>query len=117
MTNEEISEIKLAEAWVGENGFCSDCNNINSVEANREMINAFLAGHKTGRPEWHDLRKNPEDLPKNKEKVLLKYHFSDDDEIHISDGYYDAYDFEFHIANNPKFRIVCVITWKEIVLP
>ena len=56
-------------------------------------------------------------MPKNKEKVLLKYHFSGDDEIHISDGYYDAYDFEFHIANNPKFRIVCVIAWKEIELP
>lgn len=26
-------------------------------------------------------------------------------------------DFEFHIANNPKFRIVCVIGWKEIELP
>ena len=56
-------------------------------------------------------------MPKNKEKVLLKYHFSGDDEVHISDGYYDAYDFEFHIANNPKYRIVCVIAWKEIVLP
>ena len=53
-------------------------------------------------------------MPKNKEKVLLKFHFSGDDEIHISDGYYDAYDFEFHIANNPKYRIVCVIAWKEL---
>jgi hypothetical protein len=53
-------------------------------------------------------------MPKNKEKVLLKYHFSGDDEVHISDGYYDAYDFEFHIANNPKYRIVCVIAWKEL---
>lgn len=56
-------------------------------------------------------------MPKNKEKVLLKYHFSGDDEMHISDGYYDAYDFEFHIANNPKYRIVCVIAWKEITPP
>ena len=56
-------------------------------------------------------------MPKNKQKVLLKYHFSGDDEIHISDGYYDAYDFEFHITNNSKYRIVCVIAWKEIVLP
>ena len=44
MTKEEIAEIKLAETWVGENGFGSDCNNINSVDANREMVNAFLAG-------------------------------------------------------------------------
>ena len=75
--------------------------------------------------EWHEIESkvtpkreiSKQYMPKNKEKVLLKYHFSGDDEIHISDGYYDAYDFEFHIANNPKFRIVCVIVWKEIVLP
>ena len=71
--------------------------------------------------EWHEIESkvtpkreiSKQYMPKNKEKVLLKYHFSGDDEIHISDGYYDAYDFEFHIANNPKFRIVCVIAWKE----
>ena len=75
--------------------------------------------------EWHEIESkvtpkreiSKQYMPKSKEKVLLKYHFSGDDEIHISDGYYDAYDFEFHIANNPKFRIVCVIAWKEIVLP
>lgn len=74
------------------------------------------------RLEWHEIESkvtpkreiSKQYMPKNKEKVLLKYHFSGDDEVHISDGYYDAYDFEFHIANNPKFRIVCVIAWKEI---
>lgn len=72
--------------------------------------------------EWHEIESkvtpkreiSKQYMPKNKEKVLLKYHFSGDDEIHISDGYYDAYDFEFHIANNPKSRIVCVIAWKEL---
>ena len=75
--------------------------------------------------EWHEIESkvtpkreiSKQYMPKNKEKVLLKYHFSGDNEIHISDGYYDAYDFEFHIANNPKFRIVCGIAWKEIELP
>ena len=75
--------------------------------------------------EWHEIESkvtpkreiSKKYMPKNKEKVLLKYHFSGDDEVHVSDGYYDAYDFEFHIDNNPKFRIVCVIAWKEIVLP
>jgi len=75
--------------------------------------------------EWHEIESkvtpkreiSKQYMPKNKEKVLLKFHFSGDDEVHISDGYYDAYDFEFHIANNPKYRIVCVIAWKEIVLP
>jgi hypothetical protein len=75
--------------------------------------------------EWHEIESkvtpkreiSKKYMPKSEEKVLLKYHFYGDDEIHISDGYYDAYDFQFHIANNPKFRIVCVIAWKEIVLP
>ena len=74
--------------------------------------------------EWHEIESkvtpkreiSKQYMPKNKEKVLLKYHFSGDAETHISDGYYDAYDSEFHIANNPKFRIVCVIAWKEIIL-
>ena len=93
-----------------------------------DLIDAFKDGAEFGynkANEWHEIESkvtpkreiSKQYMPKNKEKVLLKYHFSGDDEIHISDGYYDAYDFEFHIANNPKFRIVCVIAWKEIVLP
>ena len=88
----------------------------------------YIAGAEFGynkANEWHEIESkvspkreiSKQYMPKNKEKVLLKYHFSGDDEVHISDGYYDAYDFEFHIANNPKYRIVCVIAWKEIVLP
>ena len=91
-------------------------------------VNGFSIGAEFGynkANEWHEIESkvtpkreiSKQYMPKSKEKVLLKYHFSGDDEIHISDGYYDAYDFEFHIANNPKFRIVCVIAWKEIVLP
>ncbi len=90
---------------------------------NRE-ISIFLAGYHEGNKanEWHEIESkispkreiSKKYMPKNEEKVLLKYHFYDDNEVHISDGYYDAYDFQFHIANNPKFRIVCVIAWKEI---
>ena len=73
--------------------------------------------------EWHEIESkvtpkreiSKQYMPKNKEKVLLKYHFSGDDEIHISDGYYDVYDSEFHIANNPEFRIVCVLAWREFL--
>ncbi len=72
--------------------------------------------------EWHEIESkisskreiSKKYMPKNKEKFLLKYHFSGDNEIHISAGYYDPYDFQFHIANNPKHRTVCVIAWKEI---
>ena len=91
------------------------------------IIQAYLAGAEFGynkANEWHEIESkvtpkreiSKQYMPKNKEKVLLKYHFSGEAETHISDGYYDAYDFEFHIANNPKFRTVCVIAWKEIIL-
>lgn len=91
-------------------------------EVKKGYKDGFLAGLKAGRPQWHEIESkvtpkreiSKQYMPKNKKKVLLKYHFSGDNEIHISDGYYDAYDFEFYIANNPKCRIVCVIAWKEI---
>ena len=83
---------------------------------------SYIAGATENGIQWHEIESkvstkreiSKQYMPKNKEKVLLKYHFSGDDEIHISDGYYDAYDFEFHIANNPKYRIVCVIAWSKI---
>jgi hydroxymethylpyrimidine pyrophosphatase-like HAD family hydrolase len=104
MTKEELKPIDVSKYTVTENG---------------NVIKDKLKN------EWHEIKSkvtpkreiSKKYMPKNKEKVLLKYHFSGDNEIHISDGYYDAYDFEFHIANNPKYKIVCVIAWKEIVLP
>ena len=95
-------------------------------KASKEIVHlAFKDGAEFGynkANEWHEIESkvspkreiSKQYMPKNKEKVLLKYHFSGEKEIHFSDGYYDAYDFEFHIANNPKYRIVCVIAWKEI---
>ena len=108
---------------------CRTCNNVNHFCKEKcECWTFAKKGAEFGYSkanEWHEIESrvtpkreiSKQYMPKNKEKVLLKYHFSGDDEIHISDGYYDAYDFEFHIASNPKFRIVCVIAWKEIVLP
>ena len=75
--------------------------------------------------EWHEIENkvtpkreiSKQYMPKGNQKVMLKYHFYNNEEIHYSDGYYNAYDFEFHIPNNPISRIICVIAWKEIVLP
>lgn len=71
MTDEEIADITLAEAWAEENGFDSDCNNINSVEANGELVNAFLAGFKAGKDmnvpiKWHKVADG--DLPNTDDK-------------------------------------------------
>lgn len=36
------------------------------------VIEVFLAGLKAGRPKWHNLQKDPNDLPKVNQKVLLQ---------------------------------------------
>ena len=101
------------------------CMNQSLLEDVRDNIcKAFEDGAEFGynkANEWHEIesKTTPEReiskqyMPKNKEKVLLKYRFFCDDEIHISDGYYDAYYSEFHIANKPEFRIAYVIAWRE----
>lgn len=38
-----------------------------------DLKNAFLAGLNAGRPEWHDLRKDPNDLPKKEGEYLVCY--------------------------------------------
>ena len=72
--------------------------------------------------EWHDIESHvlpkreisKKYMPKANEKVMLKYYFYNETEIHYSDGYYDKFDFEFHIPNNPTGRIICVIAWCKL---
>ena len=119
---------KEAEEYVNKNVPTDSFGYRSLDDVHYDVKLAYRAGAEFGynkANEWHEIESkvtpkreiSKQYMPKNKEKVLLKYHFSGEDEIHISDGYYDTYDFEFHIANNPKFRIVCVIAWKEIALP
>lgn len=49
-----------AEDWWN-NWVVKDWNDLQ--EGKRLFIQAFLAGLKAGRPQWHDLRKDPNDLP------------------------------------------------------
>ena len=85
-------------------------------------ICSFLAGLKAGKSKWHEIENHVKPnreiakkyMPKGNQKVMVKYHFYNDEEIHYSDGYYNAYDFEFHIPNNPISRIICVIAWHEL---
>ena len=86
---------------------------------------AFQDGAKWGAKhaiEWHEIESHvlpkreisKKYMPKANEKLMLKYHFYNETEIHYSDGYYDKFDFEFHIPNNPTGRIICVIAWCEL---
>ena len=47
-------------------------------------IKAYLDGLHEGQPKWHDLRKDPNDLPKDSKEVLI---ITSDNRKHI--GFYD----------------------------
>jgi hypothetical protein len=61
MTDEE-----MAEEWVKQE---YPTLQINAVA--QRYIKSFLAGLKAGRPQWHDLRKDLTDLPKENTDVLI----------------------------------------------
>ena len=89
--------------------------------------NGFLAGLKAGRPQWHDLRENPNDLPKDTDSLYLVRVYSWDFglshlykkyEMYIpivcewSGEYFKALnDMAYSNARNIK----SCIAWKEIV--
>lgn len=64
------------------NGKCQDDIDKNYVHCKDCVkIKYFLAGLKAGRPQWHDLRKDPNDLPKDNNEVL----------VYMWDSYYRGY--------------------------
>jgi hypothetical protein len=65
MKDEEMAEkySKSACAWI------EDREPLNE----RDIQQAFLAGLKAGSPQWHDLRKAPNDLPKEVGNYLVCY--------------------------------------------
>lgn len=121
MTNEE-----KAEEYVENKYHCnqSECIQGNSCDYcyREESKRDYLKGLEAGKPQWHEIESHVKPsreiekqyMPKTGEKVLLKYHFYNDEEIHYSDGYYDNYDFEFHIPNNVTGRVICIIAWCEL---
>ena len=67
MTDEEL----LAEEHICD-GKCQDDITKNYVHCKTcTRIKDFLAGLKAGRPQWHDLRKDPNDLPKEDRYYLI----------------------------------------------
>ena len=117
MTEERIK--KMAEDYFCEgcensfdhdNGHCSDCT----------KIQFYSAGVKDGyhecqkEHEWHDLRKNPDDLPDEgfylvvwqnargyRETMIMRYEEDDEEKLHWMDDEYDCWDDD-------------VIAWREI---
>ena len=58
-------------AEVSTNEYKDGLVDIDDISVLKEAItDGFLAGLKAGRPQWHDLRENPNDLPKEGMEVL-----------------------------------------------
>ena len=83
-----MKDEEMAEEYVKKEGFRVDVfgglDNITSSEANEEIKQGFLAGLKAGRPQWHDLEKDTNDLPKDKHNVWCQS-YSGEYEV----GWYD----------------------------
>ena len=64
MTDEEMAE-----------GYAENLTVRDFIAKPKEIVAyfAFLAGLKAGRPQWHDLRKDPNDLPKDNDEKLCFY--------------------------------------------
>ena len=66
MKDEELAE-EYAEKYFGKKTELVEVWKLKSCKEN------FLAGLKAGRPQWHDLRKDPTDLPKEVGNYLVCY--------------------------------------------
>ena len=69
MTEEELE--RKAKAYGKENNYvvCCDCNYYESEE---DLVDAYFAGAKENGVIWHDLRKNPDDLPDTNRNVYVQ---------------------------------------------
>ena len=86
------------------NGYALGCTK-SSFEAAKQ---AYIAGLKTGRQEkWHDLKKNPQDLPKENQEVLVFFTLPDKSKNDIMIAQFENNDFNFVDLED-------VIAWKEL---
>lgn len=108
-----MTEVEMAKEWIKDHSGL-----IGSYEYVKydydSMQQAFLAGLKAGRPQWHDLRKDPKDVPDEgtylvvwqnargyRDTMMMHYEENDEEELHWIDGDGDNWDDD-------------VIAWREI---
>ena len=77
----------------------------NSEQLKEDVVQAFLAGLKAGRPQWHDLRKDNNDLPKDTVSVLISRGLPRTDRARYNGKWYGYYSDD---------EIEDVIAWCEI---
>lgn len=91
---------------------------VTSLFSFSDIEEAFLAGLKAGRPQWHDLLENPNDLPKDEkdmlmsDQLILLTRIKGTDNLSISIG---QYNFSMQEFSYPHFiGLTEVIAWCEI---
>lgn len=101
-----MTEQEMAEEYVNKNNieWELECHRTSPIG---EVIQAFLAGLKAGRPKWHDLRKDPTDLPKDKHNVWCQYLDQ------YEEGWYDK-DTNTWTLIYRDYHIHCIEAWCEL---
>ena len=98
-----MTDIEIAEEFAN-NGYALGCTK-SPFEAAKE---GFLAGLKTARKAmWHNLRKNPKDLPEENQEVLVYFTLPDKSRNDIMLAEFENNDFNFVDLED-------VIAWCEI---
>lgn len=88
-----IDEEKLAEEWLDE-------KYLKDMGVRKPCKEAYLAGLKAGYTQWHDLRKDPKDIPNSMRNVWTN----------VGPSYYDLAD---HCWRDDFGRTQGVIAWCE----
>ena len=107
-----MKDEEMADEYVKKEGFRSgmfgELDNITSSEANKEIKQAFLAGLKAGRPQWHILAEEHDVLPEEGQEVKV---LTEEGEIGKSTYFYDTYYEEYAFSN---IGLQKVFAWCEI---
>ena len=107
MTEEEMAE-QFADNISGLELTCSLLSAKDKSHAYRlGRYDGFLAGLKAGRPQWHDLRKDPNDLPP---KMVSNHNFS----IEVISDKGELVCYNFHYCEWFYWRSGKPIAWCEI---
>ena len=100
-----MTEEEKAEEYASENDICV-CGE--EYWSHNDIKQAYLAGLHEGQPKWHDLRKDPNDLPKLNKTDMSDYVITD-----RGVSYYNGRLKSWYIQNDYRLSDK-VIAWCEI---
>lgn len=90
---------------------CGDCDEMDCNACDYQSLM-----DKEEKYAWHDLRRNPEDLPEEKEMVLVCYKFWDSHNSHkVAWFHRSQYDTCFYPDGNSRIDMSMVIAWLSII--